>query len=383
MKTHFTPGQTSMTRLLAGACGAGLLLLVLSPFIASAETVVRTGSSVSVEVNQIVENDFYAAGGSVTNSGQIKADMSAVAGSLTVNGHIGADLLAVGGTVQIHGPVKDDVRVVAGETVIASDVGGDVFVIGGTLKVLSSAKISGDIYFYGGDAEISGLVKGRVMGRAESFTISSAIGGMDVGAVKVELQNGASVAGDVVYSSPRDLIRAQGVSVGGEIVRGATGDSSADTGSGFPVIFFAIWLFTTFCFFLLFRPAIESVLETVKKDTLKVGLMGAFAAVAGPIIGIVLMATVLGVWLGILKILLSLILFIITMILLPIMAGGYALSWWKPHRRLDAITVVAGMAIVMVTTMIPVIGGLLIFVGYAVTLGSILYLVYQKGRGLI
>jgi cytoskeletal protein CcmA (bactofilin family) len=372
----------SIMRRLAGAAGAGLLVAFL-PFSVSAETVVRTGNSVSVEVDQMVENDFYAAGGSVSNSGQIKADMSAVAGSLTVNGQIGADLLAVGGTVQVHAPVKDDVRVVAGETVIASDIGGDVFVIGGTLKVLSSAKIAGDVYFYGGDVEIAGIVKGRVMGRAESFTISSAVGGVDVGAVKVELLEGAAIAGDVSYSSPRDLYRAPGVSIGGEIVKGAMPVSDTEANGSFPVVFFAIWLFTTFCFFLLFRTAIESVLAAVKKETLKMGLVGAVAAVAGPVIGIVLMATVLGIWLGVLKILLSLILFIVTMTLLPIMAGGYALSWWKPNRRLDAVTVVTGMAIVMVATVIPVVGGLLIFVGYAVTLGAILYLAYQKGRGLI
>lgn len=382
MKLQFTSREASSIGSRAGVCVAGLLLAIF-PLSVSAETVVRTGSSVSVEINQVVENDFYAAGGSVSNSGQIKADMSAVAGSLTVNGQIGADLLAVGGTVQVHAPVKDDVRVVAGETVIAGDVGGDVFVIGGALKVLSSAKIAGDVYFYGGDADIAGVVKGTVMGRAESFTISSSVGGVDVGAVKVELLEGAAVSGDVAYSSPRDLYRAPGATIDGEVVRGVVSTPDAETSGGFPVIFFAIWLFTTFCFFLLFRPAIESVLEMVKKETLKMGLVGAVAAVAGPVVGIVLMATVLGVWLGVLKILISLILFIVTMTLLPIMAGGYALSWWKPNRRLDAVTVVVGMAIVMVATVIPVVGGLLIFVGYAVTLGAILYLAYQKGRGLV
>ena len=128
---------------------------------------------------------------------------------------------------------------------------------------------------------------------------------------------------------------------------------------------------------------IESVLESVKKDTLKVGLLGTVAAIVGPIIGIVLMATVLGVWLGILKMLFTIMLFIITMMLLPITAGGYALSFWKPGRRLDAVTVLAGMAIVVVLSQIPVVGGILIFLGYVVTLGSILYLLYQKGRGLV
>lgn len=359
------------------------LLLALVPLFAMAETVVRTGSSVSVEVNQTVENDFYAAGGTVTHSGEIKEDMTAAAGSLTINGEVGVDLNAVGGSVQVHAPIGDDLRLISGETVIGSEVGGDIFVLSGTLRILSSAKIGGNVYFYGGNAEISGPVAGAIMGQAESFSINSEVGSIDVTAVDVELLDGAVVAGDVSYSAARELSRASGASVGGEITRGASSASDADTGISFPYIFFAIWLFTSFCFFLLFKPMIESVLESVKKDTLKVGVFGAAVAIVGPIVGIVLMATVLGVWLGILKILFTIMLFIITMMLLPITAGGYALSFWKPGRRLDAVTVLVGMAIVVVLSQIPVVGAILIFIGYVVTLGSILYLLYQKGRGLI
>lgn len=359
------------------------LLVIAFPLMAMAETVVRTGSSVSVEVNQTVENDFYAAGGTVDHSGEIIGDMTAAAGSLTINGEVGADVNAVGGTIQVHSAVGDDLRLISGETVIASEVGGDVFVFSGTLRILSSAKINGNVYFYGGDAEISGPVTGAVMGSAESFSINSAVGSVDVTAVDVELMDGAVVAGDVTYSAARELTRASSASVAGEITRGATNVEETNAGNNFPYIFFAIWLFTSFCFFLLFKPMIESVLESVKKNTLKVGLLGAAAAIVGPIVGIVLMATVLGVWLGILKMLLTIMLFIITMMILPITAGGYALSFWKPTRRLDAVTVLVGMAIVIVLTMIPVLGGILLFVGYAVTLGSVLFLLYQKSRGLI
>lgn len=366
---------------LVSAIGISLLAL---PFIASAETVVRTGNSVSLEMSQTVGNDFYAAGGSVTHSGKIKEDMVAAAGSITINGEVGVDLFGIGGTVQVHAPVGDDVRIVSGETVIASEVGGDVFVISGSLKILSSAKIGGNVYFYGGDAEISGPVTGTVMGKAESFTFSNKVGGIDVGAVEVELLDGAIVAGDVAYSAPKEIYRAPGASVGGEIVRGASrNETNENSGSNFPIIFFAIWLFTTFCFFLLFKPTLERVLDAVKKETLKVGVLGLVSAIVGPIVGVILMATVLGVWLGVIKILFTVILFIVTMMVLPITIGGYVMSFWKPYRRLDAVTVISGMTIIIVLTLIPIVGALVIFIGYIVTLGAMLWLLYQKGRGLI
>lgn len=371
-----------LTRSRAGGILAIACAVAAFPLMTAAETVVRTGSSVSVEVNQTVENDFYAAGSSVIHSGEIKEDMSAAAGSLTINGIVGGDVTAAGGTVQIHSPVGDDVRLVAGEAVIASEVGGDVFVMGGTLKVLSSAKIGGNVYFYGGDAEISGPVEGMVMGRAESFSINSAIGGMDVAGVDIELQDDAVVAGEVSYSSPRELERAAGANVEGEIVRGAT--KSQDTGGKtFPVVFFLIWLFTTFCFFLLLRSPVEKILESVKKDTFKAGFVGLVAVILGPISGVVLLVTVLGAWLGILSLLATIFLFVVAMMILPITLGGYAFHFWRPHRRLDILSVVSGMLIVVILSMIPVIGGILLFIAYVVTLGSILYILYRKGRGLI
>ena len=359
------------------------LILAMWPMIALAETVVRTGGSVSVGVNQVVENDFYGAAGSLTQSGEVKEDAYMVAGSVTVNGEVGVDLTALGGTVQIHSPVGDDVRVVGGEVVIASEVGGDVFVLGGTLKVLSSATVDGNVYFYGGDAEIEGVVTGQVMGRAESFSVNSQVGGMDVVAVRVDLGDRANVGGDVAYSAVSELSRAPGATVAGEVVRGAERPVEEGGGNTFPLVFVFIWLFTSLCFFLLFRPTIETILHTAKKDTLKVGLFGLVAAFVGPLIGIVLLATVLGVWLGILKILVTALLFILTMMLLPIILGGYLISFWKPHRKLDIWSVLAGMVVVVVFAVIPVLGGIAIFAAYVVTLGSILHLLYQKTRGII
>src|SRR5690606_8417442 len=212
----------------AGIVGGGFAaaLLLIFPLLASAETVVRAGHSVSIGASQIVETDFYAAGTSVTHSGQVREDLYAAAGSVTVNGPVGKDLTVIGGTVQVHAPVGDDVRIVGGDVVIAGTVGGDVFVIGGMLRVLSSATVAGNVYFYGGEAEIDGPVAGSVMGRAESFTINSAIGGMDVYAVGVELADRASVRGDINYSAVSEITRAPGATVEGQVIRGAAREDS-------------------------------------------------------------------------------------------------------------------------------------------------------------
>lgn len=360
--------------------GAILALTFILPLSATAETVVRTGNSVSIGVSQVVEDDFYASAGSVTHSGEVRQDMYVVAGSVTVNGPIGADLTALGGTVQVNAPIGDDVRVVGGEVVISGKVGGDVFVIGGLLKILSSAEIAGGVYFYGGEAEIEGVVKGSLMGRAESFTISGEVGGVDVSAVNLILGDKANVRGDLSYASVRELERAAGAIVEGDILRG-TVTVEEDRGNA-SLIFVLSWIFTTLCVFLIFRSRFGELLREIKRDTARVGLVGLVAFVVAPILSFILLATVLGAWLGIIALLSTILIFLISWVILPILLGGYIMSYLTKGRVIDLLSVMVGVFTVIFLSYIPVIGGLLIFLSFLLVLGSLLYKLYLAFRSL-
>ena len=123
------------------------LALLITPFAAQAETVLRISDSISLKVDETVEGDFYGAAGPISLSGTVEGDAYVVGGSVTANGVIEEDLFITAGVAQVHATVTDDVRVLGGEVVIAEYVGGDVFVLGGLLSVLSSAKIDGNIFF--------------------------------------------------------------------------------------------------------------------------------------------------------------------------------------------------------------------------------------------
>lgn len=353
------------------------LFLVL-PAIAFAETVVRTGNSVSISVSQTVENDFYAAAGSVTHSGEVKEDMYVVAGSVTINGPIGTDLTAVGGTVQVNAPIGDDVRVVGGEVVISEDVSGDVFVFGGLLKILSSASIEGNVYFYGGEAEIEGDVEGAVMGRAESFNISGSVGALDVSAVSVILGDKANVRGDLRYASVRELQRATGAVVEGQILKGEVAVKE-DRGNA-SLVFVLSWVFSILCVFLVFRSRFGELLGDIKNDTVRVGLIGLATLFIVPILSFILLATVLGAWLGVLALLITIILFILSFIILPIILGGWIMSYFTKTKRIDLLGLVLGVFALIFLSYLPVVGGMIIFVGYILVLGTIVNRVYSELR---
>src|SRR5690606_28289301 len=137
---------------------AAIVVGLIFPLIVFAETVVRTGDSVSIGVNQVVENDFYAAGGSVTHSGAVKEDIYVVAGSITLDGTIGHHLTPVARTLHTNAPVADDVRPTGGAVVLSASVKHDVPVSCGGPELLSSPTITGYISFYGKEPSIEGVV---------------------------------------------------------------------------------------------------------------------------------------------------------------------------------------------------------------------------------
>lgn len=351
-------------------------LLLMFPLVTQAETVVRTGESVSVASGQVVEQDFYAYAGAVTQSGEIVGDMYAVSGSVTVNGPIGADLTVVGGSVQIHSTIGDDLRVISGETVLAGEVGGDVFVMGGLLKVLSSATVNGNIYFYGGELDTEGTVVGSLLGYADKFVVNGAIGGgIDVTG-DVTLGDKAEVQGGVQYKSARELDRAQNSTIEGSINHLPI-DTSESPNNNWWLVPSIVWAFTTLGCYLFLRNSLEGFVGKLKNNATKSGLVGLGAFILLPVLAFILMATVLGIWFGILVLLSWMLLFIVSMLLLPIFVGYYLFVLFKRKRRLDVLTVLSGIVVTTLLAIIPVIGGLFLLMGVVTVAGHLSLSLYR------
>ncbi|MEX2340783.1 MAG: hypothetical protein WD605_00475 [Candidatus Paceibacterota bacterium] len=367
-------------KIMVGGFAAALVTLTtLLPATVLAETVVRTGDSVSIGVNQIVENNLYAAAGNVSLSGEVKEDMYVLAGSVTINGPIGADLTAIGGTVQTHASIGDDFRAVGGDVVIASDVGGDVFVFAGHLRILSSANIAGNVYFYGGEAEIDGVVEGDIMGRADLFFINNSVGGTDFSARRVVLGDQANIKGDLRYKSVYDLERSANATVSGSVL--ASVEEVDERSSVVPLIMFLMaWLFASLSVMLFFRSGLEKLLTGLKNNPARATLLGLASIVVAPVLSIILMVTVLGSWIGVGLLLLILMLSLISLVMLPLVLGGYLLSFYRKQNRIDIWAALLGMLVVLVLINIPFVGGLAIFLALILTIGAVTHAVYKAVR---
>lgn len=360
---------------------ATLTLLLAAPVYVAAETVLRVGESVRVAADQRVEEDFYAAGGTVAVSGEIVGDMYAVGGSVTANGAIAEDLTAVGGSIQVHAPVSDDVRILGGDVTIAEAVTGDLFVIAGSLTVLSSASVEGDIFFYGGEATIAGPVGGSIMGAAERFRIDAAVeGNVDVNSSRaLVLGDRASVSGDVQYQSFGEITRAQNAVVEGEIIRSESTERS-DPGYGKALAFFIMNLFATLCVYLLFRRELTELVAGTIRNYGRSGVLGLGTFFVAPVVVVLLMVTVLGLLLGLIGLFALLATYLIAFALTAVLAGGMISFFVTKRIQVDLLWILAGVLAVHIALLIPFLGPLLVFVGFVLMLGGMVWRLYRFAR---
>ena len=89
-----------------------------------------------------------------------------------------------------------------------------------TLKVLSTAKVGGDILFFGTNADISGTVGGDIFGTNEKIRVDGEVkGNIDITTAALTLGEKANIGGGVKYSSFNEITRAQNAHVTKDVVR--------------------------------------------------------------------------------------------------------------------------------------------------------------------
>lgn len=173
--------------------------------------------SVNLPANEVVNRDYLAAGDSVTISGTVNGDVFVAGGTVTIDGVINGDLLAAGGNINLLGRVSEDVRIAGGNILVNGTVGENLTLAGGNLTLSPEARIIGNLVSFGGNLDYKAPVGGDVTAYAGKVLLGSEIGGDVTGAMEtLEIQPGAEVGGDLVYSSPNEANIASEAAVLGE-----------------------------------------------------------------------------------------------------------------------------------------------------------------------
>src|SRR5215207_1419398 len=222
---------------------AGLALLVGLIAASTAWAVeTRSGDSVVIGPDEVVEDDLYVTANNVIIDGTIRGDLVAFGQSITVDGTVEDDLIAAGRSVEIGGTVEDDARI-AGQTLLLGEgarVDDDLIAAGFSLENEPDSAVGGTLLYAGYQALLQGTVDEDVSVAANGLELGGEVGGnvdakvdgedggpppfvfasqADVSMVEsgLTLTGSAVVGGNLTYESSTEAQIDPGAQIDGEV----------------------------------------------------------------------------------------------------------------------------------------------------------------------
>ncbi len=339
-----------MRRFTTIALAVGMLLLGMGTFaVAQTETFldgkVRTGDSITIGSDDVVDGDLYVFGGDVSIDGRVTGDLVVFAGQVSIRGDVGGDVIAGAGTIDIDGDVEGDVRAGTGQLQVDGSIGEDLFV--GAGRVDAGGALGGELVCGAGQVRLSGDVGGDVLGSTGSYDRSGTVAGTEdvtieemdeperAGPVTTALRQFASLLflGLLVMWPARDRLEAA--------------ISSIDARPGVVVV--RGLLFIAGLLIVPLGVTLVGVLLAILFGWIGLGLLVGMCVLA------IVVTWVLVVAFAILMI----------TVLAPITTSIWAASLVLPEDTPAYGLLAAGLAVLVVLLRLPVLGGL---VGFAVTI---------------
>lgn len=359
----------------------GLLLATL-PTTSEARTVVRSGDTVSVGQDQLIEGDFYTAGLLINIAGKIEEDLLAAGTEVTLNGEVGADVFIVGSQVKVNGTIGDDLRVIAETVEITEPVLGDIFIVGANVRITPTASVTGDVTLIGGTAEISGSVDGRIFGWLESLRVDSIVGGdIDVTVSTLTLGDKANIGGNVTYVSQVPLVRSQSATIAGEEIRNEPMVEEVQVSLNTLLVPLLMILFSAALWFLLARRSLQRTVDRALTPGIRTVAIGIIAVLFGPLAIGILLVSMLGSFAGIAALSLFILFTVLAIVALPAVMAQLLYSFsQEAHKPISLLTLVMGTAIVGLCLLVPVVGPILLIGFTILNFGALIDLLLRSNR---
>ncbi len=322
-----------------------------------------------------IADDYYAAGGVVDIDAEVAGDVIVAGGELYIGHLIEGDVIAAGGTLKIRGEIKDDIRISGGDLNIDATIGDDLAAAGGSITLSPGTSVGGDAWLAGGEVHVAGTILGNLKITGGNIRLSGTVrGDVELEGGEIQIFDSARIDGELNYKSPSPATTNAGAVISGEITHEPVDWEYADSGYG---LFFSITLMVAGVLFYLFFPhyTLASVKRMGSDPWSSVGL-GFIFVVATPLVAFILMLIVLGLWVGLSMLALYCVALLSGFLIACFFVAERGARLFKQDissrgRRLISVIVV--IFILGLIQMIPLLGGLILF----------LLLLFGLGAGLI
>jgi cytoskeletal protein CcmA (bactofilin family) len=206
----------------------------------------RSGDTIVIEADEVVNDDLYVTAETFTLEGTVKGDLVAFGSYILIKGTVEGDLIAAGNTVVIEGTVTDDARIAGAALQLGDEavIGGDLIAAGASLETKPGSGVNQDVVYAGAQALLAGSIGRDLLVSGGGLELRGEIGGdvraevgdpqqggpspsMYISDTQVAIPNvqpgltideNAKIGGDFTYTQTNDIEIPAGA-VTGEITR--------------------------------------------------------------------------------------------------------------------------------------------------------------------
>jgi hypothetical protein len=261
---------------------------------------------VVVEKNQVVDQDFYASASVIEISGICKGDVYLAGTQILVDGVIEGDLICLSGSLQITGEVQGALRGLCGQSLISGKIGKNITLASAAFTSTPFSQFGSNVFLASSTADVSGIFLKDLYAGSTNIRFS----GQDMGnahfyAGTIRLNSNAEIKGYLEYSSPNPVDIQKGALVGSVIEKkGANRIYSKSMifnnimlGSKIAATLMNLF-FTIMIGIILIKVWPSSFirsLNNLKHHLAKSFMQGLAFLILVPLIGLVLLITILGI----------------------------------------------------------------------------------------
>lgn len=346
-------------------------------------TTMSSNTSVLVGADDVIDDDLYISGETVTISGTVNGDVFASAGTLDVDGTINGDLYAGAGTADISGTIRDDLVLGTGTAILNSATIGDSAIVGaGTFSTNSDTTIGGGLTLGAGTADISGNIGRGVTAGSGTTTINAEISkSVTLGVGSLTIQPSTIIAGDLTYESSKSADISDKAFIGGVTEHILPQTSSADVdlanvwaraSLGYGIWSFIAALIVGLLLLYLLPKTSDRVVKQLRTEPGKAFVVGLIVLIIKPIVIVVLFMTLIGIPIAMILFAIYLIMLYIAKILFGYFIGTWIFEKAGQKNHSPYLAMVVGLLIFAVVSMIPIVGTLIAFLAMVLTYGGLL-----------
>lgn len=348
-----------MSRLLP-ALGLTCLLAVAAP---AGDTLWISTNRYELPAGQSIPSQLGLVAEVAQLGGTVEDDVFVVArAQAEFAGENRGDTWVLAGQTIVNGTLRDHVRAAGQSLTVRGLLERSFYAVGSSVLLTTGSVVRGDVVVAGENVTLEGQVGGQANLMAQSVTLAGTVSGsVRILAQDIVVMPGARIEGDLVYTSPKELILTQQDQVAGKLKRLQPPGPDVSTFSTESLVLLALQGLGALLVGLplagLFPRAVGRATRLIRFNPLRCLLAGLAMLFLIPVVAVVSALTLVGLPLSLLAAGLTAALLYLGKLVVALVLGGLLLKRSGPQSLASALAAMAiGLLVLYSAFALPVIG---------------------------